>query len=147
MEQIVLQNKICGPNTIRKVIETFSLNLSRKENYYIKSILRSFPEVEMFRKFKVCKYSVDLYVPKYNLVIEREKINHYNIDQKEEKDRLNFIKYVLDCKFISFNPDLKDFSIFSVISNIHKFILENEIIKLKSEIQQKDNIIKLLKNE
>lgn len=143
LEQIVAKNKICGPNTMQELVKIFELNLSitpSKEHYHVEAIKLSFPDVEMFTQFKVGQYRVDLYIQKYNLVIECDEFNHRDRDPQKEKDKEEFIKTELLCKFIRFNPDCKNFSIFTVISKIHKVILDHEITK-------RDRVIKLFKHQ
>lgn len=149
VEQLVNKNKVCGPDNIKTLIDSFNLNLRitpRKEHYHIEAIEQSFPDVEMQRQFKIEKYRVDLYIEKYNLVIECDEFNHRDRDPQLEKEREDFIKSKLNCEFIRFDPDCKDFSIFSVISRIYKFILDNETSKLKQTIKNKDIVIKELIN-
>ena len=148
LEQLVSKSKVCGPDVLQKLVETFDLNLSitpRKEHVHLEAIEQSFSEVEMFKQFKVGKYRVDLYIEEYDLVVECDEYNHSERDPQKEKEREEFIRSELDCEFIRFNPDCKNFSIFKVIGNIHKFILGRETEKLQTTIEKKNKKIKLLK--
>jgi very-short-patch-repair endonuclease len=99
----------------------------------------------MFKQFKVGRYRVDLYIDEYDLAVECDEYNHRDRDPRKEKEREEFIRSELDCEFIRFNPDCKNFSIFKVIGIIHKFILERETRKLQTTIEKKNKKIKLLK--
>jgi very-short-patch-repair endonuclease len=148
LEQLVSKSKVCGPDVLQKLVEDFNLNLSitpRKEHVHLEAIEQSFSEVEMFKQFKVGTYRVDLYIEEYDLVVECDEYNHSQRDPQKEKEREEFIRSELDCEFIRFNPDCKNFSIFKVIGNIHKFILERETRKLQTVIEKKNKKIKLLK--
>lgn len=141
LEHLVSKSRVCGPDTLQKLVEVFDLNLSitpRKEHVHLEAIEQSFSEVEMFKQFKVGKYRVDLYIEEYDLVIECDEYNHINRDPTKEKEREEFIKSELDCEFIRFNPDSKNFSIFKVIASIHKFILEKKMGKLQETIEKKN---------
>ena len=148
LEQLVSKSKVCGPDVLQKLVEAFNLNLSitpRKEHVHLEAIEQSFSEVEMFKQFKVGTYRVDLYIEEYDLVVECDEYNHSERDPQKEKEREEFIRSELDCEFIRFNPDCKNFSIFKVIGNIHKFILGRETEKLQTTIEKKNKKIKLLK--
>lgn len=148
LEQLLSKGKVCGPDTLQKLVEAFDLNLSitpRKEHVHLEAIEQSFSEVAMFKQFKVGTYRVDLYIEEYDLVVECDEYNHRNRDPQKEKEREEFIRSELDCEFIRFNPDCKNFSIFKVIGSIHKFILERETRKLQTTIEKKNKKIKLLK--
>ena len=68
----------------------------------------------------VSKYYIDLYFPDYNVVIECDEDGHryYEFDISREM----YIKDVISCDFIRFNPDCEKFDIFSVINEIYKYI-------------------------
>jgi very-short-patch-repair endonuclease len=148
LEQLVSKSRVCGPDTLQKLVESFNLDLSitpRKEHIHLEAIEQSFSEVEMFKQFKVGRYRVDLYIDEYDLAVECDEYNHRDRDPRKEKEREEFIRSELDCEFIRFNPDCKNFSIFKVIGIIHKFILERETRKLQTTIEKKNKKIKLLK--
>ncbi len=83
-------------------------------------------------------------IPKYNLAIECDEFNHSNRDPEYEEQRENFIKNELNCEFIRFNPDAKNFSTYDVIGDVLKYIeklKDDELNKLKIEI---DNLTEQL---
>jgi very-short-patch-repair endonuclease len=94
--------------------------------------------IEHKRQFKVDKYFVDLYLPKINVVIECDELNHRSYDQEEEKTRETFITETLDevpssmqpkvaflkCKFIRFNPTSPNFDLSTIINHILKLSLK-----------------------
>lgn len=138
-EQLLSRSKKCGPDVLQQLVEEFNLNLSiipRKEHNHLEAITQSFPDVQSYPQFKVGRYRVDLYMEDYDLVIECDEYNHRDRDPQREQEREDFIKSELGCKFIRFNPDCKNFSIFKVIASIHKFILFKETEELKQTIKK-----------
>lgn len=84
-----------------------------KEQRTINRIMKAFANEEQDYQFAIGPYKIDLYFPKYKLAVECDGHNDGNIKREEYlKDRLN-------CKFIRYNPDHKEFDIFDVINNIH----------------------------
>jgi very-short-patch-repair endonuclease len=147
-EQLLSRSKKCGPDKLKQLVEAFNLNLSiipRKEHVHLEAISKSFPDVEKYTQFKVGTYRVDMYMEDYDLVIECDEYNHRDRDPQKEKQREEFIKLELNCEFIRFNPDKKNFSIFEVIASIHKFILEKQTGELKRIIKKYNHKNKLLK--
>jgi very-short-patch-repair endonuclease len=145
LEQIIAKSKVCGPDKLQQLVESFDLKLSiipRKEHVHLEAISKSFPDVEKYTQFKVGPYRVDMYIEDYDLVIECDEYNHRDRDPQEEKEREKFIISELNCEFIRFNPDQKNFSIFEVIATIHKFILEKTIATKDETIRQKDETIR-----
>ncbi|CCV02556.1 hypothetical protein IIV31_184R [Armadillidium vulgare iridescent virus] len=97
----------------------------------------------MYKQFKVGRYRVDLYIEEYNLVVECDEYNHCDRDPREERERECFIRSELGCEFIRFNPDAKNFSIFTVLGDIHKHILNEKDAIISKQAQK----IKLLKKQ
>jgi very-short-patch-repair endonuclease len=92
-----------------------------KEQETVGQITRAFRHTNYKIQYKVDKYRIDLYFIDYKIAIECDEFNHKDRDRKYEIERETFIKKKLGCKFIRYNPDDEDFSVFDVI---------NEIIKL-----------------
>lgn len=68
--------------------------------------------ITIYHQYKVNKYKLDFYIPKFNLVVEYDEEQHKNIEY-EDKIRENFIKEKLgsDCKIIRLsykNSDIKN---------------------------------------
>jgi very-short-patch-repair endonuclease len=139
LEELISKSRLCGPDKLQKLVEAFDLNLSitpRKEQEHFEAIFKSFPDVEKYTQFKVGTYRVDMYMEDYDLVIECDEFNHRDRDPQKERQREEFIKSELNCDFIRFNPDKKNFSVFEVIASIHKFIL-NKVTREKDETIKK----------
>jgi very-short-patch-repair endonuclease len=147
LQQLISKSKVCGPDKLQQIVDAFDLQLfitPRKEHEHLEAIEKTFSEVKMYKQFRVGRYRVDLYIEEYNLVVECDEYNHTNYNRREEEERELFIKSELGCcDFIRFNPDAKEFSIFSVLGDIHKHIL-----KIKDEIiDRQSHKIKLLKEQ
>lgn len=78
----------------------------------------------MLSQYKINSYLVDLYFPKYKLIIECDECQHKLISNIE-KDLLREtqIKEVInDCVFIRYDPTACDFNIFKVINKIYQIL-------------------------
>lgn len=62
-------------------------------------------------------------MPKYKLAIECDEKNHADRDKMYEETREIYIKNLLKCEFIRFNPDDPKFNIFSVVNAIFRKII------------------------
>lgn len=71
-------------------------------------------------QFSCGDYSIDMYIHKYKLAIEIDENNHTDRDSEYEKNREEFIKNSLNCKFLRFNPDGKDCYISQLILDLLK---------------------------
>ena len=65
----------------------------------------------MIDQYSVDNYRVDLYFPEYRLAIECDEFGHEDRDIGYEVTRQKYIENKLDCIFIRYNPDAKDFKI------------------------------------
>lgn len=92
-----------------------------KEQEYIGYLIKVFKHKSYRTQYCVNPYRIDLYFSDIKLVIECDEFDHANRDVEYELTRESYIKDILQCRFIRFNPDSEDFCIFDVI---------NEIIKL-----------------
>jgi len=88
----------------------------------IKCIMEAFSSEEMIHQYKIAPYIVDLYFPKYNLIIECDE-THHKYDIKNDKERENYIKENIDVTFIRYDPYSKDFNIFKIINKIYTSII------------------------
>lgn len=70
------------------------------------------------------KYIIDYFLIDYKLAIEIDEFDHIDRDQKYERNREQFLKKYIGCKFIRCNPDDPDFSVIDLIGKIHKAIIE-----------------------
>lgn len=110
-----------------------SLKHSFHEQETIGAIQRAFKTEISIRQFPVSmdgQYSLDLFMPEHNIVVECDEKSHAHYDRDSEEERTQSIMEALDCPlFIRFNPDAKDFDIFSVIGDIHSAIRASIISK------------------
>jgi very-short-patch-repair endonuclease len=152
-KNINLSTKHCGHNKINYLVnnETFELiknsyNLRYRyvnvinntkniniimslENQTIGFIENSFKNViEVIRQFRFKNYYVDLYFPKYNLVVECDERNHIDRNIINEKNRENYI-LSLNNSIIRFNPNDKLFDLSIVLKNINIFLFSKEVIE------------------
>ena len=63
----------------------------------------------MIHQFAVGKYWIDLYFPRYKLAIECDEFGHRDRDIGYEVERQKHIGKLLNCTFVRFNTDAKDF--------------------------------------
>ena len=86
------------------------------------NIITVFKNENFKESYHIGKYFVDLYFPDHKLAIECDENNHSDRDPIYEKTRQTYIENKMNCNFIRFNPDDKNFDIFEVISKIHYHI-------------------------
>ena len=103
-------------------IDIFDTIKPTKEMIYINQIIKVFNKEKYITQQNIGKYKIDLYFPKYKLIIECDEFNHKDRNKKYELERQNFIKDELNATFIRFNPDDNNFNILDVISKIHYHI-------------------------
>ena len=72
----------------------------------------------MIHQFSAGKYRIDLYFPKYKLAIECDEFDHRDRDIEYEAERQKNIEMLLDCTFVRFNPDAKDFCILKTVNKV-----------------------------
>jgi len=80
------------------------------ESDTLKCIIDSFKGQEIILQYKINRYLLDLYFPKYKIIIECDENNHTKIKNKlndieREIEIKNLIK---NCTFIRYMPDEKD---------------------------------------
>lgn len=81
-----------------------------------------FLKVKIFKsQYSVDKYRIDLYFIDYKLAIECDE-NRHNSKKENDEIRQNYIESKLNCKFIRYNPEEKDFNIFKVIGEIYEHL-------------------------
>ena len=94
----------------------------KKETETMSCILKAFKGEDMRDQHGVDGYRVDLYFPSHKLAIECDEFGHKDRDIGYEVTRQKHIETKLGCTFIRYNPDAKDFDIFSLINSIMKYI-------------------------
>ena len=95
-----------------------------KEAGTIYTIQKVFEGISMKRQFSIESYRIDLYFPEHKLAIECEEHDHKDRDIDYEIRQQTFIEDQLNCKFIRYNPDAKDFTTESVLNKIFQYIYQ-----------------------
>ena len=62
--------------------------------------------------------NIDLYFLKYKLPIECDEFNHRDRDIWYKVEQQKHIEKLLNCTFVRFNPDAKEFCILEVVNKI-----------------------------
>jgi len=92
----------------------------------LKCIRDAFKNEKTNEQYKVDKYRIDLYFPEYNLAIECDESHHNScINKSNDAEREQYIRDKINCTFIRYSPDDKNFNIFTVINNIYVHIKNN----------------------
>ncbi len=92
------------------------------ETETINFIKKCFSNEETITQYSILNYRIDLYFPKYKLAIECDEKEHKNKIEEDIK-RENEIKSILNCTFIRYKPEEKDFCISYVINSIYQHII------------------------
>ena len=93
-----------------------------KENDSIEIIMKTFHGEKIEREFKIGNYRIDLYLPEHKIAVECDEFNHIGRDINYEIFRQKFIEEQLQCTFIGYNPDDKDFDMALVLNKIYTII-------------------------
>ena len=78
--------------------------------------------IECASQFGCGYYMIDLYLPEHKLAIEFDEFNHRDRNQVDEQKREEFIKRVLGCNFLRFNPDAADFKLTTCLGRIARHL-------------------------
>ena len=124
VHELVLKSTMSNATDFAKV---FGINVHdhkylSKERETLSYILTAFKGQEMKEQYTVDGYRIDLYFPTHKLAIECDEFGHKDRDIGYEVTRQKYIETKLGCTFIRYNPDDKDFDIFSVMNSIMKYI-------------------------
>ena len=103
-------------------MDIFNYKVAAVETVTLRQIMEAFNGEEMVLQNKVDAFYTDLYFPKYNLTIECDE-NPHRFSVAKDLKRQQHIQAKNGGGFIRYAPQTKDFSIFKVINQIHKFIL------------------------
>ena len=103
--------------------ETFDINVHKhkymsKENDSIEFIMRKFDGEKMIGQFHIVKYRIDLYFSAYKLAISCDEFGHNNDDVSYEVNRQKYIEEQLQCQFVQYNPNARDFDVVQVLKNL-----------------------------
>ena len=99
-----------------------------KEQDTLRQIMQAFNSEEMIHQFSVGKYRIDLYFPRYKLAVECDEFGHKDRDIEYEVICQKYIEKLLNCTFVRFNPDVKDFYILDIVNKI--------FVQIKSSFQK-----------
>ena len=90
----------------------------------LKCITSSFDGEDFIYQYSIDKYLLDLYFPKYKLIIEcdENKHNNKNHNYNDIHREKNIKLLIKNCIFIRYSPESKNFNIFNVINKIYKEI-------------------------
>lgn len=109
-----------------------------KEREYLNIIKKAFKDYDCKQQYFIPKeeksgYYIDLYISgkDKNIAVEVDEYGHSCYDKEFEIERERYIKEVLGCEFVRFNPDSKNFNIGHVINQIIN--IKNEPIKTEYE--------------
>ena len=95
-----------------------------KENDSIEIIMKTFHGEKMERQFKIGNYRIDLYLPEHKIAVECDEFDHIGRDINYEIFRQKFIEEQLQCTFVRYNPDDKDFDMALVLNKIYRTIIK-----------------------
>jgi prophage antirepressor-like protein len=109
----------------------FVYNVSKHQET-LNTIKAAFKDLSCISEYTVDTYRIDLYFPDLNLAVECDEHGHVNRDQHYEQEREEYIKKVLGCVFIRYNPDSSRFDIGDVIYEIRSY----EMRVMIEQIQQ-----------
>ena len=90
----------------------------RKEADVIYTIQKVFEGKPTNRQFSIGSYRINFYFPEHKLAVKCDEYDHKDRDIDYEINRQKFIEDRLNCKFIRYNPDAKDFTIGRVLNRI-----------------------------
>ena len=91
-----------------------------KENDSIEIIMKTFHGEKMERQFKIGNYRIDLYLSEHKIAVEFDEFDHIGRDINYEIYRQKFIEEQLQCTFVRYNPDDKDFDMALVLNEIYR---------------------------
>ena len=83
-----------------------------------------FEGISMKQEFSIGFYRIVLCFPEHKLAIDCDEHGHKDRDINYEIRRQTFIEDQLNCKFIRYNPDAKDFTIERVLNKICQYIYQ-----------------------
>lgn len=100
--------------------------LLTREQITIRQVIKAFKYITAIQQYRVLSYSVDLYFPQYRIAVECDEDGHRRYSKEAELKRQGLIERRLNCKFVRYNPDARDFNIGDVIHQIMMLIYQQE---------------------
>lgn len=131
VKTLVIKSRLPNAINIAKELglDVSDIKITYHEQKTLNCIMEAFKNEKMERQYSVGKYRIDLYFPDYKIAVECDENDHQNYNKDNDKERTQYINDKLHCSWVRYNPDDKNFNIFTVINEIYKQILAT---KLKS---------------
>jgi len=138
VEEILLSTRKLITPSMKYILTKFSFNLTNNkklspEQQNLSFITNAFKIEEAIPQYPVGKYRLDLYFPKYKIIIECDENGHADRHPDKEHDREIFVNKELGItmdNWVRFNPDAKMFNIASVIGQIYLRIIKHQEPKI-----------------
>lgn len=108
----------------KSLMEQLDLDINTKKQCIEANVLESIIDYLDVRKIKyelqypLGKYKIDMYIPKFNIVIEIDEMGHIDRNPKYEKERYKFIEKNLTKKIFRINPNVPKFRITKELGKI-----------------------------
>lgn len=107
------------PEMLRELGHDDVIMAPTKEAVYVDQLMKMFPSLKFRHQYSVSGYRVDMYSPRYNIIVECDENGHDNYDIEKEAKRTQKINECLNNpQWIRFNPDAYGFTIVTVIADI-----------------------------
>jgi very-short-patch-repair endonuclease len=118
--------KLRDKNFIKTFAADWALNVNivqdTKEQEFIGAIRKAFSHIPMEPQFRIGDYRIDLYFPSLKIAVECDEHGHSDRDVSKEIARQEYIENQLNCRFLRFNPDAKNFCIYDVINELMRMV-------------------------
>lgn len=125
----LLASKSRMPNALQVAndlgLDLKRVNITWKEQEILSLILETFDGELMSVHFRIGSYVVDLYFPVHKVAIECDERGHVDRNRQKELQREHFITQQLNCTWVRFNPDAKDFKATTVLNLIYHKLNSN----------------------
>ena len=153
-ELITRTRKLITPD-VRKLLDDFNIiqlnkeyktKIFTKEQLTLSSIVNILKIYNPKDQYVIGDYRLDLFIPKYNIVIECDENGHSGYNPNDEKKRVDFINSELGItseNWIRYNPDENNFDIEKVVRII---IARIDCIKRELDYNFKNKYEELVKN-
>jgi very-short-patch-repair endonuclease len=104
-------------------IEVGTRLYSTKEQHTLAIISAAFSHIKQIHQYTVGDYRIDLYFPDYRIAVECDEQGHRH-KRNADIHRQQFLEETLQCVFVRYNPDSKNFNIGNAINQIMRIILQ-----------------------
>ena len=140
--------------TMQHILDKFQFNLTNckklsPEQQNLSFITNAFKIEDTIPQYSVGSYRLDLYFPKYKIVVECDENGHNDRHPEKEKEREDYVNRELGItmdNWVRFNPDDPYFDVANVIGQIYLRI--NKLMpKPEPEIKYVKAIVKVLSDE